>query len=154
MKLKITFIALVGLLALASCKNTESDVLQQARLTQQGLVSKKQSLMTELDNRYKQVEQEIATASTSVSSDTARDVSSEILFMEEEKSAIDELRDKVENWAITNIVLLPEPGQLKNDPKFKDLKDEDVLKMVKDQDSIFSILKSEIENELLLYEDF
>jgi len=154
MKSKITFIALVGLLALASCKNTESDVLQQARLTQQGLVSKKQSLMTELDNRYKQVEQEIATASTSVSSDTTRDVSSEILFMEEEKSAIDELRDKVENWAITNIVLLPEPGQLKNDPKFKDLKDEDVLKMVKDQDSIFSILKSEIENELLLYEDF
>jgi hypothetical protein len=110
--------------------------------------------MTELDNRYKQVEQEIATASTSVSSDTTRDVSSEILFMEEEKSAIDELRDKVENWAITNIVLLPEPGQLKNDPKFKDLKDEDVLKMVKDQDSIFSILKSEIESELLLYEDF
>ncbi len=154
MKSKITFIALIGLLALASCKNTESDVLQQARLTQQGLVSKKQSLMTELDNRYKQVEQEIATASTSVSSDTTRDVSSEILFMEEEKSAIDELRDKVENWAITNIVLLPEPGQLKNDPKFKDLKDEDVLKMVKDQDSIFSILKSEIENELLLYEDF
>jgi hypothetical protein len=43
---------------------------------------------------------------------------------------------------------------LKNDPKFKDLKDEDVLKMVKDQDSIFSILKSEIESELLLYEDF
>ncbi|MFM9422709.1 MAG: hypothetical protein RIR06_1170 [Bacteroidota bacterium] len=154
MKSKITFIALIGLLALASCKNTESDVLQQARLTQQGLVSKKQSLMTELDNRYKQVEQEIATASTSVSSDTTRDVSSEILFMEEEKSAIDELRDKVENWAITNIVLLPEPGQLKNDPKFKDLKDEDVLKMVKDQDSIFSILKSEIESELLLYEDF
>ncbi len=154
MKSKITFIALVGLLVLASCKNTESDVLQQARLTQQGLVSKKQSLMTELDNRYKQVEQEIATASTSVSSDTTRDVSSEILFMEEEKSAIDELRDKVENWAITNIVLLPEPGQLKNDPKFKDLKDEDVLKMVKDQDSIFSILKSEIESELLLYEDF
>ncbi|MFM2196295.1 MAG: hypothetical protein RL092_1895 [Bacteroidota bacterium] len=154
MKSRITFIALVGLLALASCKNTESDVLQQARLTQQGLVSKKQSLMTELDNRYKQVEQEIATASTSVSSDTTRDVSSEILFMEEEKSAIDELRDKVENWAITNIVLLPEPGQLKNDPKFKDLKDEDVLKMVKDQDSIFSILKSEIESELLLYEDF
>ncbi len=154
MKSRITFIALVGLLALASCKNTESDVLQQARLTQQGLVSKKQSLMTELDNRYKQVEQEIATASTSVSSDTTRDVSSEILFMEEEKSAIDELRDKVENWAITNIVLLPEPGQLKNDPKFKDLKDEDVLKMVKDQDSIFSILKSEIETELLLYEDF
>jgi hypothetical protein len=154
MKSRITFIALVGLLALVSCKNTESDVLQQARLTQQGLVSKKQSLMTELDNRYKQVEQEIATASTSVSSDTTRDVSSEILFMEEEKSAIDELRDKVENWAITNIVLLPEPGQLKNDPKFKDLKDEDVLKMVKDQDSIFSILKSEIESELLLYEDF
>lgn len=154
MKSKITFIALVGLLVLVSCKNTESDVLQQARLTQQGLVSKKQSLMTELDNRYKQVEQEIATASTSVSSDTTRDVSSEILFMEEEKSAIDELRDKVENWAITNIVLLPEPGQLKNDPKFKDLKDEDVLKMVKDQDSIFSILKSEIESELLLYEDF
>ncbi|MFN5092999.1 MAG: hypothetical protein ACK5EW_07080 [Bacteroidota bacterium] len=154
MKSKITFIALIGLLALASCKNTESDVLQQARLTQQGLVSKKQSLMTELDNRYKQVEQEIATASTSVSSDTTRDVSSEILFMEEEKSAIDELRDKVENWAITNIVLLPEPGQLKNDPKFKDLKDEDVLKMFKDQDSIFCILKSEIENELLLYEDF
>jgi hypothetical protein len=154
MKSKITFVALVGLLVLASCKNTESDVLQQARLTQQGLVSKKQSLMTELDNRYKQVEQEIATASTSVSSDTTRDVSSEILFMEEEKSAIDELRDKVENWAITNIVLLPEPGQLKNDPKFKDLKDEDVLKMVKDQDSIFSILKSEIESELLLYEDF
>ena len=142
MKSRITFIALVGLLALASCKNTESDVLQQARLTQQGLVSKKQSLMTELDNRYKQVEQEIATASTSVSSDTTRDVSSEILFMEEEKSAIDELRDKVENWAITNIVLLPEPGQLKNDPKFKDLKDEDVLKMVKDQDSIFSILNN------------
>lgn len=154
MKSKITLIALLGLLALASCKNTESDVLQQARLTQQGLVSKKQSLMNELDNRYKQVEQEIATASTSVSKDTTRDVSSEILFMEEEKSAIDELRDKVENWAITNIVLLPEPGQLKNDPKFKDLKDEAVLKMVKDQDSIFSILKSEIESELLLYEDF
>lgn len=154
MKSKITFSALLGLLALASCKNTESDVLQQARLTQQGLVSKKQSLMTELDNRYKQVEQEISTASTSVSSDTTRDVSSEIVFMEEEKSAIDELRDKVENWAITNIVLLPEPGQLKNDPKFKDLKDEDILKMVKDQDSIFSILKSEIESELLLYEDF
>jgi len=154
MKSRITFIALVGLLALASCKNTESDVLQQARLTQQGLVSKKQSLITELDNRYKQVEQEISTASTSVSSDTTRDVSSEIVFMEEEKSAIDELRDKVENWAITNIVLLPEPGQLKNDPKFKDLKDEDILKMVKDQDSIFSILKSEIESELLLYEDF
>lgn len=154
MKSKITLIALLGLLALASCKNTESDVLQQARLTQQGLVSKKQSLMNELDNRYKQVEQEIATASTSVYKDTTRDVSSEILFMEEEKSAIDELRDKVENWAITNIVLLPEPGQLKNDPKFKDLKDEAVLKMVKDQDSIFSILKSEIESELLLYEDF
>ncbi|MBM3448226.1 MAG: hypothetical protein FJX90_03860 [Bacteroidetes bacterium] len=154
MKSKIIFIALIGLLALESCKNTESDVLQQARLTQQGLVSKKQSLMTELDNRYKQVEQEIAAASTSVSPDTTHDISSEILFMEEEKSAIDELRDKVENWAITNIVLLPEPGQLKNDPKFKDLKDEDLLKMVKDQDSIFSILKSEIENELLLYEDF
>jgi hypothetical protein len=154
MKMKLHLFGIACLSLFVACKSTESDVLQQARLTQQGLLAKKEGLMTDLNSRYKQVEQEIATASTSVSSDTTRDVSSEILFMEEEKSAIDELRDKVENWAITNIVLLPEPGQLKNDPNFKNLKDEDVLKMVKNQDSIFSILKSEVESELLLYEDF
>ncbi len=154
MKSRIQLFAIMVVLFFAACKNTESDVLQQARLTQQGLMSKKEALLTELNNRYAQVEKEIAAAANTVSSDTTRDVSSEILFMEEEKSAIDELRDKVENWAITNIVVLPEPGQLKNDPKFKDMKDEAVLKMVKDQDSIFSTLKSEIESELLLYEDF
>jgi hypothetical protein len=154
MKAKSFLLLSVIVATIISCKNTESDVLQQARLTQQGLLSKKDALLTDLNKRYSEVENKISQVSNEASKDSTKDAASEIMLLEEEKSAIDELRDKAENWSITNIIALPEPGQLKNDPKFKDMKDEDVLKMVKGQDSLFSTLKSEIESELLLYEDF
>ncbi|MFM7770402.1 MAG: hypothetical protein ACKO8Q_07575 [Bacteroidota bacterium] len=154
MKAKSFLLLSVIVATIISCKNTESDVLQQARLTQQGLLSKKDALLTDLNKRYSEVENKISQVSNEASKDSTKDAASEIMLLEEEKSAIDELRDRAENWSITNIIALPEPGQLKNDPKFKDMKDEDVLKMVKGQDSLFSTLKSEIESELLLYEDF
>jgi hypothetical protein len=42
-----------------------------------------------------------------------------------------------------------EGAAIKDDAFFKGLKDEQVLKLAKEQDSLFNILKSQVESELL-----
>jgi hypothetical protein len=44
---------------------------------------------------------------------------------------------------------IPEGAAIKDDAFFKEMKDEQVLKLAKEQDSLFNILKSQVESELL-----
>jgi hypothetical protein len=63
-------------------------------------------------------------------------------------STINTLKDEVINYKL-NLKEIPEGAAIKDDAFFKGLKDEQVLKLAKEQDSLFNILKSQVESELL-----
>lgn len=145
MKTKIALVLFTASLTLASCYDSETEILKQARTTQQGVLAKKQALLTDLDGQLKSAEQEISKLSQSQVDSTG---AARINELSDRTTLIRDLKDQVENWGL-NLDIIPEAGQIHDDPKFKDKKDEDVLKLAKQQDSLFNILKSEIESELL-----
>jgi hypothetical protein len=68
--------------------------------------------------------------------------------LSERTSMINSLKDEVVNYKL-NLKEIPEGAAIKDDDFFKGLKDEQVLKLAKDQDSAFNVLKSQVESELL-----
>jgi hypothetical protein len=131
---------------LSSCLDSETEILKQARITQQGILSKQSALIGDLDKEIAAAEQEISKL-TQTPEDAAAGVQ-RISELQERIFMINSLKDQVVNYKL-NLKEIPEAAAIKEDAFFKGMKDEQLLKLVKEQDSAFSVLKSEIETELL-----
>lgn len=132
----------VGLIA---CFDSETEILKQARTTQQGVLSKQNALVADLDKEIASAEKEIS-ALTQNPLDSAGII--RVNELSERVSMINTLKDEVVNYKL-NLKEIPEGSAIKDDAFFKEMKDEQVLKLAKEQDSLFNILKSQVESELL-----
>ena len=132
-------------MSMVSCFDSETEILKQARTTQQGVLSKQNALVTDLDK-------EIALAEKEISALTQNPLDSlgilRVNELSERVSTINTLKDEVVNYKL-NLKEIPEGAAIKEDAFFKEMKDEQVLKLAKEQDSLFNILKSQVESELL-----
>lgn len=130
---------------LTACFDSETEILKQARTTQQGVLAKQSALISDLDKEISAAEKEI-----SVLTQTPPDSLGKIRMVElqDRISMINSLKDEVVNYKL-NLKDIPEGSAIKDDAFFKNMKDEDVLKLAKEQDSLFNILKSNVESELL-----
>lgn len=132
-------------IGLTACFDSETEILKQARTTQQGVLSKQNALVADLDKEISSAEKEIS-ALTQNPLDSAGIL--RVNELSERVSLINTLKDEVVNYKL-NLKEIPEGAAIKDDTFFKALKDEQVLKMAKEQDSLFNILKSNVESELL-----
>ncbi|MFA9221085.1 MAG: hypothetical protein ACEQSL_07855 [Sediminibacterium sp.] len=145
MKNLANYLGVFLLVGMASCFDTETEILKQARTTQQGVLSKQNALVTDLDK-------EIASAEKEISALTQNPLDSlgilRVNELSERVSMINTLKDEVVNYKL-NMKENPEGAAIKEDAFFKEMKDEQVLKLAKEQDSLFNILKSQVETDLL-----
>ena len=130
---------------LTACFDSETEILKQARTTQQGVLAKQNALVTDLDKEIAAAEKEIS-ALTQNPLDSAGVI--RVNELSERVSMINALKDEVVNYKL-NLKEIPEGAAIKEDAFFKEMKDEQVLKLAKEQDSLFNILKSQVESELL-----
>lgn len=144
---KLAVVSLVFLaISLTACLDSETEILKQARITQQGILSKQSALVGDLDKEIAAAEQEIAKLTNDSQPD--EEGKQRIAELQERIFMINTLKDQVVNYKL-NLKEIPEGAAIKKDDFFKGMKDEQLLKLVKEQDSAFSVLKSEIETELL-----
>ena len=132
-------------LGLTSCFDSETEILKQARTTQQGVLSKQNALIGDLDKEIASAEKEIS-ALTQTAPDSLGKM--RMKELQDRISMINTLKDDVINYKL-NLKEIPEGAAIKDDAFFKGLKDEQVLKLAKEQDSAFNVLKSQFETELL-----
>jgi cell division protein FtsB len=132
-------------LSIVACFDSETEILKQARTTQQGVISKQNALVADLDKEIAAAEKEIATLTQSPLDSTGIIRVNEL---SERTSMINALKDEVINYKL-NLKEIPEGAAIKDDAFFKEMKDEQVLKLAKEQDSLFNILKSQVETDLL-----
>ena len=132
-------------LSIVSCFDSETEILKQARTTQQGVISKQNALVADLDKEIAAAEKEIATLTQSPLDSTGIIRVNEL---SERTTMINALKDEVINYKL-NLKEIPEGAAIKDDAFFKEMKDEQVLKLAKEQDSLFNILKSQVETDLL-----
>jgi len=131
--------------SIVACFDSETEILKQARTTQQGVLAKQNALVADLDKEIAAAEKEIS-ALTQNPLDSAGII--RVNELSERTSMINSLKDEVVNYKL-NLKEIPEGAAIKDDDFFKGLKDEQVLKLAKDQDSAFNVLKSQVESELL-----
>jgi hypothetical protein len=140
-----TVLGVFLVISMSSCFDSETEILKQARTTQQGVLSKQNALVTDLDK-------EIASAEKEISTLTQNPLDSlgilRVNELSERVSLINTLKDDVVNYKL-NMKEIPEGAAIKEDAFFKEMKDEQVLKLAKEQDSLFNILKSKVETQLL-----
>lgn len=130
---------------LTACFDSETEILKQARTTQQGVLAKQSALVADLDREISAAEKEISDL-TQTPPDSLGQM--RMKELQDRISMINSLKDEVVNYKL-NLKDIPEGSAIKDDAFFKDKKDEEVLKMAKEQDSLFNILKSQVESELL-----
>ena len=145
MKKLVVVLGMMLAISLVACFDSETEILKQARTTQQGVLSKQNALVTDLDKEIAAAEKEISmlTQSPLDSMGILR-----VNELSERVSMINSLKDEVVNYKL-NLKEIPEGSAIKDDAFFKTMKDEDVLKLAKEQDSLFNIMKSNVESELL-----
>ena len=132
-------------IGLTSCLDSETEILKQARTTQQGVLSKQNALTSDLDKEIALAEKEISGLTQTVADSLGEFRMREL---QDRIAMINTLKDEVINFKL-NLKEIPEGAAIKDDSFFKGLKDEQVLKLAKEQDSLFNILKSQVESELL-----
>lgn len=130
---------------LTACFDSETEILKQARTTQQGVLAKQSALVADLDKEISAAEKEISDL-TQTPPDSLGQM--RMKELQERISMINSLKDEVVNYKL-NLKDIPEGSAIKDDAFFKTMKDEDVLKLAKEQDSLFNIMKSNVETELL-----
>lgn len=131
--------------SIVACFDSETEILKQARTTQQGVLAKQNALVADLDKEIAAAEKEIS-ALTQNPLDSAGII--RVNELSERTSMINSLKDQVVNYKL-NMKEIPAGAAIKDDAFFKDMKDEQVLKLAKEQDSLFNILKSDVETDLL-----
>jgi hypothetical protein len=132
-------------LSIVACFDSETEILKQARTTQQGVLSKQNALVADLDKEIANAEKEISTL-TQNPLDSAGII--RVNELSERTSMINTLKDEVVNYKL-NLKEIPEGAAIRDDAFFKGMKDEEVLKLANEQDSLFNILKSQVESEML-----
>ena len=130
---------------LTACFDSETEILKQARTTQQGVLAKQSALVADLDKEISAAEKEISDLTQSPPDSLGQMRMKEL---QDRISMINSLKDEVVNYKL-NLKDIPEGSAIKDDAFFKTMKDEDVLKLAKEQDSLFNIMKSNVETELL-----
>jgi hypothetical protein len=130
---------------LTACFDSETEILKQARTTQQGVLAKQNALVADLDKEIAAAEMEISKLSQTPPDSSAQARMNEL---QERIAMIFTQKDEVVNYKL-NLKEIPEGAAIKDDAFFKGLKDEQVLKLANDQDSAFNVLKSQVESELL-----
>ena len=130
---------------LTACFDSETEILKQARTTQQGVLAKQSALVADLDKEISAAEKEISDL-TQTTPDSLGQM--RMKELQDRISMINSLKDEVVNYKL-NLKDIPEGSAIKDDAFFKTMKDEDVLKLAKEQDSLFNIMKSNVESELL-----
>lgn len=130
---------------LTACFDSETEILKQARTTQQGVLAKQSALVADLDKEISAAEKEISDL-TQTPPDSLGQM--RMKELQDRISMINSLKDEVVNYKL-NLKDIPEGSAIKDDAFFKTMKDEDVLKLAKEQDSLFNIMKSNVETELL-----
>lgn len=139
------FLGIALTIGLTACFDSETEILKQARTTQLGVLSKQNALVSDLDKEIAAAEKEIS-ALTQNPLDSAGII--RVNELSERTSMINSLKDEVINYKL-NLKEIPQGAAIKDDAFFKEMKDEQVLKLAKEQDSLFNILKSQVESELL-----
>jgi cell division protein FtsB len=132
-------------LSIVACFDSETEILKQARTTQQGVLSKQNALVADLDKEIANAEKEISNL-TQNPLDSAGII--RVNELSERTSMINTLKDEVVNYKL-NLKEIPEGAAIRDDAFFKGMKDEEVLKLANEQDSLFNILKSQVESEML-----
>ncbi len=145
MKKLAVVLGMVLTVGLTACFDSETEILKQARTTQQGVLAKQNALVADLDKEIAAAEMEISKLSQTPPDSSAQARMNEL---QERIAMIFTQKDEVVNYKL-NLKEIPEGAAIKDDAFFKGLKDEQVLKLANDQDSAFNVLKSQVESELL-----
>ena len=145
MKKLAVVLGMVLTVGLTACFDSETEILKQARTTQQGVLAKQNALVADSDKEIAAAEMEISKLSQTPPDSSAQARMNEL---QERIAMIFTQKDEVVNYKL-NLKEIPEGAAIKDDAFFKGLKDEQVLKLANDQDSAFNVLKSQVESELL-----
>ncbi len=148
-KLNLWMIAGV-IMIIVACGSSESEMMKEARNIQAGLLKQKSNLDSTLTVEAGNVEKMIAVMSqdTALAADSMK--VQEYTSLMNKKTAIEEAKSKLADWQ-SNSKLLPSEAEIKNgveNPFGADAKDLDVLKAIKDAQSAFNDLRSQIESEI------
>jgi hypothetical protein len=138
------------MMIIVACGSSESEMMKEARNIQAGLLKQKSNLDSTLTIEAGNVEKMIAVMSqdTTLAADSMK--VQEYTSLMNKKTAIEEAKSKLADWQ-SNSKLLPSDQEIKNgveNPFGADAKDLDVLKAIKDAQSAFNDLRSQIESEI------
>jgi hypothetical protein len=138
------------MMIIVACGSSESEMMKEARNIQAGLLKQKSNLDSTLTVESGNVEKMIAVMSqdTTLAADSMK--VQEYTSLMNKKTAIEEAKSKLADWQ-SNSKLLPSDEEIKNgveNPFGADAKDLDVLKAIKDAQSAFNDLRSQIESEI------
>lgn len=136
--------------AIAACTSSESEMMKEARNIQAGLMKQKANLDSVMEVEIANVDKAITLMSedSTMASDTLK--YQEFVSLTEKKKKLDEGKDKLSDWMI-GTKFLPTPEEEKNgvtNPFGPEAKDLDVLKSIKEAQSSFNDLRSQIESEI------
>ena len=148
-KVAIIFSAFV-IITLGACTSAESEMMKEARNIQAGLMKQKSNLDSIMDVEIVNVDKALTLMSedSTKASDTLK--FQEFVNLKTRKETLDEAKEKLADWMI-NTKLLPTQEEEKNgvsNPFGPDAKDLDVLKAIKEAQSSFNDLRSQIESEI------
>ena len=133
-----------------ACAALESEMMKEARNIQNGLLKQKSDLDSVLNVEATNVEKTIAIMSedSTMAKDTIK--YKEFVSLMSKKELIESAKSKLEDWKI-NSKLLPTEEEQKNgveNPFGPEAKDLDILKSIKEAQSSFNDLRSQIESEI------
>jgi hypothetical protein len=150
MKKLSLWMVLAVMMVVVACGSSESEMMKEARNIQAGLLKKKSNLDSTLTVEAGNVEKMIAIMSqdSTVAADSVK--LQEYTSLMSKKTLIEEARSKLADWQ-SNSKLLPTEEEEKNgveNPFGAEAKDLDILKAIKDAQSAFNDLRSQIESEI------
>ncbi len=150
MKKLSLWMVLAVMMVIVACGSSESEMMKEARNIQAGLLKQKSNLDSTLTVEAGNVEKMIAIMSqdSMVAADSLK--LQEYTSLMSKKTLIEEAKSKLADWQ-SNSKLLPTEEQEKNgveNPFGAEAKDLDILKAIKDAQSAFNDLRSQIESEI------
>jgi hypothetical protein len=150
MKKVSLWMVMAVMMVIVACGSSESEMMKEARNIQAGLLKQKSNLDSTLTIEAGNVEKMIAIMSqdSTVAADSMK--LQEFTSLMTKKTAIEDAKSKLADWQ-SNSKLLPSEEDQKNgveNPFGAEAKDLDILKAIKDAQSAFNDLRSQIESEI------
>jgi cell division protein YceG involved in septum cleavage len=150
MKKVSLWLVMAVMMVIVACGSSESEMMKEARNIQAGLLKQRSNLDSTLTIEAGNVEKMIAIMSqdSTVAADSMK--LQEFTSLMTKKTAIEEAKSRLADWQ-SNSKLLPSEEEQKNgveNPFGAEAKDLDILKAIKDAQSAFNDLRSQIESEI------